>query len=76
MVEMARRLPPGQRLNILTTLGWIVTVTAACLESNDVHYRLETHLVDGYYEAVRDCLPLLAETLLCEQKASDIVGIQ
>jgi hypothetical protein len=73
MVEMARRLPPAQRLNILTTIGWIVT--AACLESNDVHYQLETYLADGYYEAVRDCLPLLAETLLCEQKASDIVGI-
>src|SRR5579862_2289728 len=73
IVEMARRLPPRQRLNILTTMGWIIT--AACLESDDVHYRLEPYLTESYYQAIRDCLPLLAETLLCEQKANDVVGL-
>jgi hypothetical protein len=73
IVEMARKLPPAQRLNILTTIGWIIT--AACLESDDVHYRLEPYLAESYHQAVRDCLPLLAETLQCEHKANDVTGL-
>ena len=72
-VEMARKLPPAQRLKLLGTIGCIVT--DATLDTDDVHYRLELYLAEAYHQAIRDCLPLLAETLLCEQKGNDVVDL-
>lgn len=45
-------------------MGYIVM--DADLNSNDDHYVLQPYLAESYRQAVRDCLPLLAETLLCE----------
>jgi len=64
IVEMARRLSPARRLIQLQTVGYIVVY--ACLDSKDDCYMLQPYLAESYRQAVRDCLPLLAETLLCE----------
>lgn len=73
IVEMARRLPPSQRLNALIEIGLIVT--CACHGSTDVHYLLEPFLSDSFHQAVSDCLPLLAETLQCGLEEKDILSL-
>jgi hypothetical protein len=73
IVEMARKLPPSGRLNALIEIGLIVT--CACSGSNDLHYRLEPYLADSYHQAIRDSLPLLAETLLCKMEEKDILSL-
>ncbi len=73
IVEMIRKLAPAQRLNMLISMGCIVT--CACSESINEHYRIQPYLAESYHQAVRDCLPLLAETLLCEQKENDVVNL-
>ena len=70
IIEIARRLPPAQRLRQLTAMGFIVA--DACLDSKNEHYILQPYLADSYYQAIHDCLPLLAETLLCELKPGEI----
>jgi hypothetical protein len=73
IVEMARRLSPAQRVKQVTEMGCIVAY--ACLDSKNDHVMLQPYLAESYYQAVRDCLPLLAETLLCEQDQGDIESL-
>jgi hypothetical protein len=73
LVEMARKLPPAKRWDVLTTIGWIVT--AASPESDVVHIRIEPYVEEGYHQAIKDSLPLLLETLQCEQTEREFVGL-
>jgi hypothetical protein len=73
LVEIARKISPSQRLNALIEIGLIVT--CACDGSNEVHYRLEHYLTDSYHQAIRDSLPLLAETLQCKMEEKDILTL-
>ena len=72
---MARRFPPAQTdLNILTTIGWIIT--AACLES-DVMFIIgwEPYLAESYYQAVRIVCRCSQRRCCASKKANDIVGL-
>lgn len=64
LVEIARKLPPEKRLDVLAGIGWIVT--AAAHEPEDPHAQLEPYLAEAYHQAVRDSVPLVAETLQSE----------
>ena len=73
LVDIARKLPAGERLAVLMSIGWIVT--AASHEPEDPHARLEPFLEEGFYQAVRDCFPLLAETLQSELTEKETVDL-
>ena len=62
LVDMARGLSPAQRAKHMIVLGYM-----AYSESADPEPGLEKpdYLAESYDEALRECLPLLAETLLC-----------
>jgi hypothetical protein len=61
MVDIARKLPPARRLDVLMGIGWIVT--AATQESDDAHAKLEPYLAESYQQAIQDSLPLATEAL-------------
>lgn len=64
LVQIARKLPPAQRLDVLMGIGWIVT--AASPEADDAHAKLEPFLAESYQQAVSDSLPLATEALQSE----------
>ncbi len=73
IVQMAKKLPAEKRSHIFAGVGWIVT--AAAQEQEDPHAQLEPYLAESYQQAVNDCLPLLAETLQCEQSDREMVDL-
>jgi pimeloyl-ACP methyl ester carboxylesterase len=73
LVDVARKLAPAKRRDVLATIGWIVT--AASFESDDAHAKLEPYLEESYHQAIRDCQPLLAEAMQCEQSERDFAGL-
>jgi len=68
IVEIARRLPPPQRLKQMIIVGYM-----AYSECPDQGERFEKpdYLQQSYEDALRECLPLLAETLLCKHNAEE-----
>jgi pimeloyl-ACP methyl ester carboxylesterase len=73
LVQVAGKLPPAKRRDVLATIGWIVT--AAAFESDDAHAKLEPYLEESYHQAISDCQPLLAEALQCEQGDREFAGL-
>ena len=68
IVETARRLSPEQRLKHMIIIGYM-----AYSESSPPSGKLEkpAYLAESYEQALRDCLPLLAQTLLCQHTAEE-----
>ncbi len=73
MVEMAKKLPPEKRGDILTGIGWIITAISP--EPDDAHALLQPYLEESFQQAVRDCLPLAAETLQGELTEKELAGL-
>jgi hypothetical protein len=68
IVEIARRLSPAQRLKHMIIVGHMAYSES---ESPSKGVEKPAYLADSYEQALRDCLPLLAETLLCEHNAEE-----
>ena len=68
IVEIARRLSPAQRLKHMICVGYMAY--SECSESGK-WFEKPADLAESYEQALRDCLPLLAETLLCEHNAEE-----
>jgi hypothetical protein len=73
LVEIARKLPPAQRLDVLTAIGWIVIGTTP--EPEDPHARLEPYLEEAFTQAIRDSVPLAAESLQSDLDERDMAGV-
>jgi hypothetical protein len=68
IVEIARRLSPAQRLKHMIIVGYMAYSEDA---GPGKEVEKPAYLAESYEQALRECLPLLAETLLCEHDAEE-----
>src|SRR5436190_22453652 len=68
IVQIARRLSPTRRLMHMIIVGYMAYSES---EISSAGTEKPAFLVESYEQALRDCLPLLAETLLCEHTAEE-----
>jgi hypothetical protein len=68
IVAIARRLSPPQRLKHMIVIGYMAY--SECPDAGGA-FQKPAYLVESYEEALREALPLLAETLLCPHNAEE-----
>jgi hypothetical protein len=68
IVEIARRLSPVERLKHMIIVGYMAY--SECPESGEA-FEKPDYVAEGYEEALRECLPILAETLTCRHNAEE-----
>jgi hypothetical protein len=68
VIELAARLPPEQRLEHVYFVGLVAM--CSCPSSGE-SFAIKPYLVDSYWQALAQAMPLLVETLLCHHNATD-----
>jgi len=72
VVELAKRLPPDLRFEHIYFVGLVVMCSGSdALPSTEEEIAIKPYLLDSYRSALREIMPLLAETLICEHHLSD-----
>jgi hypothetical protein len=67
-VELARQVVPEKRTEYLYFVGLVIM--CSCPQAGP-SFVIHPYLVNDYQQGLADALPLLAETLICQQDATD-----